>query len=326
MPAAERFARWRECQNRTHAPRDMSSDHAADFHAQQRTLRLGAVTVWPAVFQPSVLHRTARLIGERDPEAYHLALLLRGTVSVRWGDRETVFQPYDIVNNDTSRPSVTRAGGRGDTVRMVGVELPKALLPFPRDKADQVIGRVLSGRDGVGALLAAFLTQVTFSTHSYLASDGPRLGTVLTDLVTSLFANALDEQPEAHRRPLTARIRAFIGQHLHDPALTPGAIAAAHHISTSYLHRIFQADVGVTVAAWIRRQRLERARCDLADPAMRAVPIRQIAVRCGFPDHAAFTRAFRSAYGVPPRDCRVDATPTNCELNANDSPAAPRQP
>jgi AraC-like DNA-binding protein len=99
------------------------------------------------------------------------------------------------------------------------------------------------------------------------------------------------------------RIRAFIEQHLADPELTPAAVAAAHHISLSYLHRLFQREE-VTVAAWIRRQRLERACQDLADPALRSTPVYAIGRRWGFPRAADFTRAFRAAYGVPPSDYR----------------------
>jgi AraC-like DNA-binding protein len=81
-------------------------------------------------------------------------------------------------------------------------------------------------------------------------------------------------------------------------------IAAAHHISLSYLHRVFQQQAqGETVAAWIRARRLEGARGDLADPSLRGTPIHAIAARWGLrPDD--FARAFRAADGVSPRDFR----------------------
>ncbi|CAM5527886.1 AraC family transcriptional regulator [Streptomyces purpurascens] len=95
------------------------------------------------------------------------------------------------------------------------------------------------------------------------------------------------------------RIRAFVRDHLHDPNLNPGAIAAAHHISRSYLYRLFEHEEQ-SISAWIRGQRLECARRDLAEPALGATPIHAIAARWGFPRAADFTRAFRSAYGIPP--------------------------
>ncbi|WP_356948507.1 helix-turn-helix transcriptional regulator [Streptomyces sp. P9-2B-2] len=80
-------------------------------------------------------------------------------------------------------------------------------------------------------------------------------------------------------------------------------VAAVHHISLSSLHRLFQGE-DLPVAAWIRHQRLERARRDLTDPALRHETIHEIAARWGFSRAADFTRAFRTHYGMPPRDCR----------------------
>lgn len=79
--------------------------------------------------------------------------------------------------------------------------------------------------------------------------------------------------PEETRRQVTAeRVRSFIRQKLHDPELAPTVVAAAHHISLSYLHRIFQQESpGETVGAWIRGRRLEGARRDRANPALRGL-------------------------------------------------------
>ncbi|WPB89422.1 helix-turn-helix transcriptional regulator [Streptomyces malaysiensis] len=105
------------------------------------------------------------------------------------------------------------------------------------------------------------------------------------------------------------RVRAFIDSHLHDPELTPTAIAAAHHISVSYLHRIFQEEAPTdggpgTVMGHVRERRLERARRDLADPALRTRPIHEIAHRWGFTHQTSFTRAFRARYHMPPAEYR----------------------
>jgi AraC-like DNA-binding protein len=188
------------------------------------------------------------------------------------------------------------------------MEIPKGLLLIPRDKADQVIGHPVSARTGIGALLANNLIKIINDSHAYRESDSLRIATVLVDLASALFAHVLetdgDLEPESWQRTLILRIRDFIDRHLHDPDLNPGAIADAHHISVSYLHRLFQADDGVTVATWIRQQRLERARRVLEDPCLRGVPVHQIATRCGFTDHSVFTRAFRIAFGLPPSEHR----------------------
>ncbi|WP_148589914.1 helix-turn-helix domain-containing protein [Streptomyces sp. WAC01526] len=155
-----------------------------------------------------------------------------------------------------------------------------------------------------------FLTRVTTDTDSFQPYDGPRLGTIVIDLLSVLFAHELHADnaltPETRGRTLTLRIRSFIQQHLADPRLTPRVVAAAHHISLSHLHRLFK-EQDLTVAAWIRHQRLERARRDLTDPALCHHTICQIATHWGFTRAADFTRAFRTHYGMPPRDYRHKA-------------------
>ncbi|GGQ25993.1 AraC family transcriptional regulator [Actinomadura coerulea] len=307
FPPAERFDRWREWMGRTHAPVELSSEYAADFRARQRTLMLGAVTVWPSTVQPLLSRRTAKLIRRSDPETYNLTLVLEGTAHADWGDRDAEYRPYDLHSQNSWRPCAVQVGQHDQSVRCVGVEIPRDLLALPRRSADRAIGRPLSAREGVGALLGDFLVRLSSDTAAYRATDGPRLGAVLTDLVSALFAHALesarDLSPEAHRRTLTLSIRSFIARNLHDPELTPSVVAAAHHISTSHLYRLFQEE-DATVGALIRRERLDRARRDLADPAQHGVPVHEIAARWGFTHHSAFTRAFRAAYGTSPSDHR----------------------
>ncbi|WP_232788649.1 helix-turn-helix domain-containing protein [Streptomyces odonnellii] len=129
-------------------------------------------------------------------------------------------------------------------------------------------------------------------------------------LLTAVLAHHLDADAhvpdDSRQRALLLRIEAFVQQHLHNPELSPSAIAVAHNISVGYLHRLYRARDD-TVAAWIRGQRLERAHRDLSDRTLRTVAVHRIAARWGFPDHTTFTRAFRAAYGLPPRDYRRQA-------------------
>ncbi|MFJ9414873.1 helix-turn-helix domain-containing protein [Streptomyces sp. NPDC101227] len=320
VPAAERLAYWAERMAQTHAPLSLSSDHARDFRASQRVLDLGAVSMWPATIQQVVYRRTPKLIRQSDPDVYHLSLVVDGTGIGRWDDQEVVYRPSDLAINDSARPWEICSGAA--PVTSVGLEVPKALLPLPRNMAGHTVPRWAPAREGIGALLAQFLTQLCADTTPYQPSDGPRLGTVLTDLVAALFAQTLETGdalvPEARRRTLILRIKHFIQEHLHDPGLTPADVAAAHHISISYLHGLFQ-DEEATVAAWIRLRRLEAARRNLTDPALRTTPIHAIATRWGFPRAGCFTRAFRAAYGVPPSDYRHQ------ELASTQAPASPQE-
>ncbi|MEE4540481.1 helix-turn-helix domain-containing protein [Streptomyces sp. V4-01] len=305
LPVADRFDAWQALMSRTHAPMQMSSEDAADFRAHQRLIALGDVAVWPATFQQLVFRRTPKLVRQSDPENCHLSLLLRGNAVASWNRNEAAYSAYDLHINDTSLPFEI-ATGRGP-ITTIGIEVPKALLGLPWGSAQSVIGRRISARDGMGFLLAQFVSQLSADTRAYRPADAPRLGSVLAELVTALFAHALEAQdalaPETRDRTVTLGVKDFIRRRLHDCELTPSAIAAAHHISRGHLHRLFQAE-GTTVASYIRDQRLEAARRELADPAQAATPVHVIAARWGFKDHTTFTRTFRTAYGAPPRDFR----------------------
>ncbi|MEV6195671.1 helix-turn-helix domain-containing protein [Streptomyces sp. NPDC051920] len=314
VPVEDRFEYWRELVGRTRSPHDISSVHATDFRAEHRLMELGPTTVWPSSFLPSRYRRSPLQVRRSDPETYHLTLLLEGGLRLDHAGRNTTFGPGDLHLVDSSHPyDLTSVDdGHHRAVSGVGVDFPKALLPVPPHRIREVLGRALSGREGTGALLADFLVGLGRQAETLRPSDAPHLGTVVLGLVSSLFAQELDSEgalsPEARQHVMAERVRSFIRQNLHDPELAPPTIAAAHHISVSYLHRIFQQRYrGETVAAWIRRQRLESARRDLADPALRGTPIHAVAARWGLPRAPDFTRAFRATYGLSPREYRLQA-------------------
>ncbi|MGV9451037.1 helix-turn-helix domain-containing protein [Streptomyces sp. NPDC003635] len=312
VPARDRLAYWRERTGRTAAPMDVTSDYAADYQAELRLRDLGPVVAWSASFPPSRYLRTARMVRRSDPEILHLRLVVGGGLAFEHSGRSTAFGPNDLYLADSSLPGDLRSydDGDGRMHKLLGVEVPRVLLPVPANR--ELLGRPLSGRTGIGALVGDFLTGLEWQAPALGPADTPRLGRILVDLVSAWIAQTLEAEdtlpPETRHRAMAERIRAFIRQRLHDPELTPPVIAAAHHISLSYLHRIFQQEAGgETVAAWIRRQRLEGARRDLADPAHLSTPIHAIGARWGLPRASDFSRGFRAAYGLPPRDYRRQA-------------------
>lgn len=118
---------------------------------------------------------------------------------------------------------------------------------------------------------------------------------------------------EFGRRALLTQIYAFIQKNLGDINLTLNTIAAAHHISLRYLHKLFQQE-GHTVAGWIRGLRLEQCRCDLTNPRLTAHPINAIAARWGFTSPAHFSQAFRNVYGMSPSQYREQCTTARTEF------------
>lgn len=316
VPARERFDYWRELIVQTRAA-EVTSTHVDDFTAEMRRLELGPVSLLKTSFPPARFRRSEAMARRSDPDVFHLTLLLDGGMALtRGADRTETFEPGDLHMFHSSYPFDLRAHGARATgggecrVEGVGVDFPASLLPLPPHRVRDLLGRGFSGREeGMSALLSQFLIGLDRHAAALGTAEAPRLGTVVVDLVTAWLARELDAgaavPDDVRLRTMMQSIRAFILQNLHVPELAPSAIATAHHISVSYLHRVFtQQSQGETVAAWIRGRRLERARRDLADPALRAMPIHAVAARWGIPRASDFSRAFQAVYGLSPSEHR----------------------
>jgi AraC-like DNA-binding protein len=308
-PTDERFAFWLDALSQSVLPFTIRSDHEADFRAKVHAMRLGAIRA-ALLRQPSMQGlRTPKQIRQSDPEFYQFAFNMQGDVEMSLDRSSVTLTSGDLVLIDSSRPfhCIAEEG----TNRCVGLTLafPRTLLPLPESKVKQLLLVRMSSREGIGRLLSSYLVELTRSGDEWRPADASRLATITLDLLTAMLAQRLEAdhlQPgESRDRALLAQIQSFIQQHLNDPELSPGMIAAAHGISVRSLHRIFRDD-NVTVAGWIRECRLDRCRRDLIDPRFQIRPVHAIAARWGLPDAAHFSRAFRAAYGLSPQAYRLE--------------------
>lgn len=311
VPPAERFAFWGDMLHHMSVPVGFCSVRADDFHASARVVEIDTVQVSSLVCSSMQANRTQRLIRRSDPEIFHLALNLRGRSAVSQHGRDAVLDVDQFVLYESSHPF--RNWGWADATGThpgAGflLQLPRALVPLPLDEVVRLTAVPLSARSGTGALVAAYLRELVRGEGTYRDADRSRLARITIDLVATMLAGALDIEdelaPETHYQALLAAIRADVHGRLGDPALSLDSVAARHHISRRTLNRVFQT-TGSTMSEWILSQRLDRCRRDLIDPRLRTQPIHHIAAQWGFTSAAHFSRVFRAAYGLSPRDYRA---------------------
>lgn len=308
--ARERFAEYREQVSRMPVAVDCRGEPSAVFRSEVSRVELDAgvdLTVSTVVGARILARRTAAMVRRSDPEAYRLLIVLDGHAQMSQRDGGGPFGRSDLGLFDTSQPfRVVRPSMRAPSTFAM-ITFPHERLALPPPLITRLLGAPVSGRDGVGAVVAAFVRQLAREIGSCTPADTARLGLPAVDLLSALLAHELDAAaatPEAWRAALFMRIRSFVEARLGDPDLGPDMIAGAHHVSLRLVHKLFR-EHGVTVSGWIRHRRLERCRQDLADPALASRPVRLVAARWGFRSEAHFNRIFRRTYGAPPAEWRA---------------------
>ncbi|WP_328953008.1 helix-turn-helix domain-containing protein [Kitasatospora purpeofusca] len=309
VPAADRFEWFREAVSSEVMPLSLSTDHTADFHADITGLELGPVRMTAFAYSPMVARRSAAHVRQGDPEDYQLTLVSGGSFRLSHMGRDELIAG-DLVLADTSRPMATECVRADGPVRALVLQVPRSAVPLRPERVDRLLARRIPARRGSGAILSGFLNTLVGQAPHCAEDELAGFGPVLLDLVGACLAHqlgALAEAPaEARARLTLERVLAFVEHNLGDPDLTPRLIAERHHLSLRALYALFE-DRPESVAATVRRRRLERSRADLArrDPGGRSV--RAVAARWGFSSHAAFSRAFRERYGLTPSEHRAVA-------------------
>jgi AraC-like DNA-binding protein len=317
VPAERRLAFWREVVCQTIAgveARPLTTRRSYDGRIHSRSIQLQdfrRFDLLHVVADPQRVNRTRELIDLQAEEAWLLMLQEHGTCSIHQGDRRSTLAPGDIGFLDTSRPyEVLFPQTFRQSILKVPASLFKDIIPMRRD----VAGMALAGGDPLTAIARANLLMLERFAHTI----GPMLlpaaaERAIDHLGLAMRARLDDDGPIRRDRGTSghhfARASLYIIDHLRDRALSVERIANATGISTGHLHEVFRKATGATIGDYIRAQRLERCRRDLADQSLRHQSITFIAHRWGFSEASSLSRAFRAAYQTSPRHYRQARQP-----------------
>ncbi|GAB2612909.1 hypothetical protein GCM10027168_52010 [Streptomyces capparidis] len=327
-PEGDRRARWQRLLATLPVPLVVRSAPSRSFPVEAVHAEFGAVQILSVAAASCEVRRPADRGDPPGREFLVLKAVLHGRHTFVRDRYESRLRPLELAVYDVSRPFRATSYAECGALRHLTVLFPRDLLPLSRRQVERVTGTPLPGGGGIGALLMGMLNRLVADAgrDEYGPREAARLGNVVLDLLASLLSHQLEAPAalprEAVEPTLMARIRAYVDEHLDDPELTPAAIAAAHHVSTRTLHRLFH-DQEWTVSGWIRQRRLERCRQDLADPRLGEEPIHSIAAHWGFFNPAHFSRVFRGAFGASPQEFRARRRDAG-HAGADDRPPARR--
>ncbi len=237
-----------------------------------------------------------------------LSIMLKGQGTIVQNSREAQLDVGDFAIYDTTLPYQFH----------LNAAFEQTVVRIQRDEFCKRVGdvhaltaRAVSGCEGTGRIASQFIRELSSQIETVNPSSARPIHNTMLDLIASALSelNTGPNAPASEARNLLAqRILRFVEDRLSDDQLSCEYIARAHGISERYLRKLFE-NRERSLSEWIWHRRLEEARRSLVDRKLASWSITTIAFDNGFKDMGHFSRAFRSKYGVTPRDYRQSYKP-----------------
>ncbi|MGW6955215.1 helix-turn-helix domain-containing protein [Streptomyces sp. PAN_FS17] len=286
-----------------------------DHHPAARDIcvRMGLGSVGPmricsAQSTAVTVRRTSRLAREDEEPAVFIGLQMSGTSLVEQHGRQCLLQPRTLTVYESTAPYTLHFDR---ALHHHFLRIPRTVLALP--------DRVLRDISAVPLASSNPVACMAFRYFADLAVSQDMLGGVYAEAIVQpsieLLRAAVTSQLGSSRtdrgaleESLGLRITHYLREHLSDPALSAARIAAAHGISVRHLYTVL-AQSGISLGEWIRSHRLAECRRELAGPSGHLRTIAAIARSWGFTDPTHFSKVFKRAYGISPRDWREHHRP-----------------
>ncbi|MBT3296104.1 MAG: helix-turn-helix transcriptional regulator [Verrucomicrobia bacterium] len=140
----------------------------------------------------------------------------------------------------------------------------------------------------------AMLEAATTSQPMALATALAILGGLVAPFFPAEWGDLLPDARALHRlRPALDHITSRFATDC-----SVGALARAVHLHPVYFSRLFKATLGIPPAQYVTAIRMRHAATRLGTTPL---PVKAIAIECGYPDPYHFSRAFKRHTGVAPQ-------------------------
>jgi AraC-like DNA-binding protein len=281
------------------------SDLDKPFQASIDRYSVGGLVFTDCRSDSMLLERSLARISTDNVRDYVFQVFLEGDVdnlTVRASPGNLASSKASILALDMGQPvRMWRNRARLLTFIVPGT-VAAGVFPDP----ESIHGRTIHGTTPLTRLIIDHVTALSqdIAHMSADAADGAIRASAQL-LVAAFGRQALlsGDARAAARAAMFGQVRRYIQAHLSEAALSPEIVLNALQLPRQTLYRMFQHEGGV--GAYIRHLRLRRAADRMTrDPH---VTMTHVAFDLGFKSSADFTRAFRRAYGMAPRDFRMQA-------------------
>ena len=285
---------------------DVNPVGRTDIRMVIKSVPFGRMKLSLASLPQAQVSNVARPSGKTPDHPYNIYISNRRHQVVT-NNRSVILEPGDVMVADSAMAATMITN---EPYTTIGLTVPANVLRTYLPEPEKAVGVRFSGKAGLSKIVSYMLLTM----WEYAESDNfDEIGTELAHNLLGILSSCCRvrrDQPEALNTNTMAkreRIKRFINQNLHKPDLCVGELARQFGFSVRYIQRLFAEDK-YTVSEYIRWQRLEGCKKQLADPAWLHHSITEIAFNWGFNSSAHFARVFKVQYGINAREFRGQAS------------------
>ncbi|MBP2316857.1 helix-turn-helix domain-containing protein [Azospirillum soli] len=281
------------------------TDAVSAFRIKVDSYHLGPLLVGSVASNAQLFRRSPATIARSGVDHYFVQLYTQGGYAGEAEGHPIRLEPGDVSVLDLSQTLQTQAEDFSNITFVV----PRPVLAPLLKNSDGLHGMVLSGRSGLGYLLANYMRTVYATVGSLTPEEGAGITQATASLIAGCFGPATEAREVAavgQKKALFLAIKRYIDENLASPELTADLLVREFRVSRATLFRMFEPLGGL--AGYIRDRRLFRCFAEITSPANAHRSIGDLAYNWGFGNEAAFSRAFRRAFDMSPREARSAAT------------------
>ncbi|MFM0220706.1 AraC-like ligand-binding domain-containing protein [Paraburkholderia dipogonis] len=303
VPVSRRFSYWRDMAEELYVPVSLSCSSPKTFRFQWDSRFVGDTWAGTSLMTPLHVSRTRQHIARSENDAIKVIVPLSGAISVSQDGHEAQVRAGQFFVIDPAKPyeeSIT------EDLHFIWLHVPRASVTAQIGRIEAVTATALGNETPYARLSMNYVLSLSKVWDDMTGDAGAHANSVALDLLTMAFWERTQQvrlHTSVHRTALFQRAKSFIDEHLADPSLTLAGVAAALDISTRHVRELL-AEGGVSYRRYVLEQRLARCAKDLADPCMAHRTVTDIGYSWAFFDSAHFSKAFKAAYGISPRDYR----------------------
>jgi len=298
----ERAAAWREAMYRLGLP-------VGDLVAGAAPRASVTCLTSPLGMEFARIDAGAQTIGGRRtdlPATIWLVVLVEGRARIVGDGLDEEIAAGDVVYGPADHMATLALKTR---CRLLWVRVPRMALGHRLIGAGRLAIGKMAIDQGLPGVLSGFLVAVGEKLADLSHDDLRPIEAALTEFLAAILAE-LPGGETAKGATQISRVSQIVEAMLPEADLTLARLAEASGLAPRTLQKLLSA-AGQTFAGYVRARRLERCRADLASPLSAGLSIAEISSRWGFSDPAYFSRAFRDAYGLSPREHRRVAAAEN---------------